>query len=169
MTITLRLSGVPLSFPFNLNEKHRLQSRVHVRSVGNDDSPESIRISGVSSVNKTDAYVAAYDVGGKKIGQDDHEELKVFWDDGFGTQTTKDLLEMALILINSDGGPPRWFCPIACGKPIKDSPVLLYLPGIDGTGAGLVIHEKTLGKVFNVQCLHIPVWDRTPLEGYHLL
>ncbi|XP_035838425.1 acyltransferase-like protein At1g54570, chloroplastic isoform X3 [Helianthus annuus] len=165
MTVTLRLSGVPLSFPFNLNEKHRLQSRVHVRSVGNDDSPESIRISGVSSVNKKDAYVAAYDVGGKKSRQDDHEELKVFWDDGFGTQTTKDLLEMALILINSDGGPPRWFCPIACGKPIKDSPVLLYLPGIDGTGAGLVIHEKTLGKVFNVQCLHIPVWDRTPLEG----
>ncbi|XP_071730604.1 phytyl ester synthase 1, chloroplastic-like isoform X2 [Rutidosis leptorrhynchoides] len=68
-------------------------------------------------------------------------------------------------LIKSDGGPPRWFCPVSCGKPLSDSPVLLYLPGIDGTGAGLVVHEKALGKVFHVQCLHIPVWDRTPLKG----
>ncbi|RZC57565.1 hypothetical protein C5167_004869 [Papaver somniferum] len=63
-----------------------------------------------------------------------------------------------------DGGPPRWFCPVECGKPIKGSPVLLFLPGKDGTGWGLVLHHKSLGKVFEVRCLHIPVNDRTPLE-----
>ncbi|KAI3828700.1 hypothetical protein L1987_02809 [Smallanthus sonchifolius] len=36
---------------------------------------------------------------------------------------------------------------------------------MDGTGAGLAVHEKALGKVFHVQCLHIPASDRTPLEG----
>ncbi|KAM0070071.1 hypothetical protein Hdeb2414_s0001g00009071 [Helianthus debilis subsp. tardiflorus] len=169
MTLTLTHSGIPLSFLCNLNEKHRLRSRVLVRSVGNNESRESVVISGVSSVNKKDAYVAECDVGGKKSKQDVPEELEVLWDDGFGTQTTDDGIEIAMNLIKSDGGPPRWFCPMACGKPIKNSPVLLYLPGIDGTGAGLVIHEKTLGKVYNVQCLHIPVWDRTSLEGYHLL
>ncbi|KAI3707659.1 hypothetical protein L6452_26286 [Arctium lappa] len=63
-----------------------------------------------------------------------------------------------------DGGPPRWFCPISCGRPLKDSPVLLYLPGLDGLGLGLILHEKALGKVFEVRSLHIPVQDRTPLE-----
>nr|KAJ0214185.1 hypothetical protein LSAT_V11C400212110 [Lactuca sativa] len=30
--------------------------------------------------------------------------------------------------------------------PLKDSPVLKYLHGLEGTGTGLVVHEKTLGK-----------------------
>ncbi|KAD6453628.1 hypothetical protein E3N88_08333 [Mikania micrantha] len=161
MTSTLTHSIVPLSPLLNPKVKHRLHSRVLVRRVHDDQSSESYATSSVSSFNKKDAY----DVGGKKSGQDDPEKLKVFWDDGFGTQTIDDAIEIAMELSKSDGGPPRWFCPIACGKPIKDSPVLLYLPGIDGIGVGLVIHEKTLGKVFSVQCLHIPVWDRTSLEG----
>ncbi|XP_076950178.1 phytyl ester synthase 1, chloroplastic-like [Bidens hawaiensis] len=165
MTLTLRHSGVPSLPLFNLNENHRLRSHVLVRSIGYDKSWESTGISDVSSVNKKDAYVAVSNVGGKKSRQDVPEELKVFWDDGYGTQTIDDGLEIGRNLIKSDGGPPRWFCPIACGKPIKNSPVLLYLPGIDGTRVGLVIHDKALGKVFNVQCLHIPVWDRTPMEG----
>ncbi|XP_076948945.1 phytyl ester synthase 1, chloroplastic-like [Bidens hawaiensis] len=165
MILTLRHSGVPSSPTFNLNENHRQRFRVLVRSVGNDNSRESIRISGVSSVSKKYAYVAASNVGGNKSGKDVPEELKVFWDDGYGTQTVDDGIEIVRNLVKSDGGPPRWFCPIACAQAIKNSPVLLYLPGIDGTGVGLVIHEKALGKIFNVQCLHIPVWDRTPMEG----
>ncbi|XP_019239611.1 PREDICTED: acyltransferase-like protein At1g54570, chloroplastic isoform X4 [Nicotiana attenuata] len=35
---------------------------------------------------------------------------------------------------------------------------------MDGTGLGLVLHEKALGKVFQVWCLHIPVYDRTPFD-----
>nr|KAJ0218185.1 hypothetical protein LSAT_V11C300151080 [Lactuca sativa] len=30
--------------------------------------------------------------------------------------------------------------------PQKDSPVPMYLPGLEGTGTGLVVHEKALGK-----------------------
>nr|KYP71764.1 hypothetical protein KK1_011034 [Cajanus cajan] len=65
----------------------------------------------------------------------------------------------------SDGGPPRWFCPVECGPPFKDSPTLLFLPGMDGTGLGLTLHHQALGKAFEVRCLHIPVHDRTPFEG----
>lgn len=57
------------------------------------------------------------------------QELKPLWDDGYGSQTVKDYLEAAKNMINSDGGPPRWFCPIESGPPLKNSPVLLYLPG----------------------------------------
>ncbi|KAF2287917.1 hypothetical protein GH714_003204 [Hevea brasiliensis] len=64
-----------------------------------------------------------------------------------------------------DGGPPRWFCPLECGQPRKNSPTLLFLPGMDGVGLGLTLHHKALGKVFEVWCLHIPVYDRTPFEG----
>ncbi|KAL5701396.1 hypothetical protein ACHQM5_026739 [Ranunculus cassubicifolius] len=93
----------------------------------------------------------------------DEEELEVLWDDGFGENTVKDFLSLSKdMMMNEDGGPPRWFCPVDCGRPIKGSPVLLFLPGIDGLGMGLCLHHKTLGRVFEVRCLHIPVHDRTP-------
>ncbi|CAI9296650.1 unnamed protein product [Lactuca saligna] len=41
----------------------------------------------------------------------------------------------------------------------------IVLPWLEGTG--LVVHEKALGKVFHVQCLHIPSHDRTPFEVWH--
>ncbi|PWA77275.1 diacylglycerol acyltransferase [Artemisia annua] len=146
MALIMSSSSVSLSPIFTLNQNQRLlHPRVLVKSVGGDDS---VTLSGGSA--KKDAS----------------KELEPFWDDGYGTQTMRDCAEkIAMDLVKSDGGPPRWFCPVACGKPLIDSPVLLYLPGIDGTGAGLVVHEKPLGKVFHVQCLHIPVWDRTALEG----
>ncbi|KAF9605406.1 hypothetical protein IFM89_016983 [Coptis chinensis] len=96
----------------------------------------------------------------KKVGN----ELEVLWDDGYGTVTVKDYLEASKEFIHYDGGPPRWFSPVECGKPVKGSPVLLFLPGIDGLGLGLCLHHKALGRVFEVRCLHTPVYDRTPFE-----
>ncbi|KAB5529395.1 hypothetical protein DKX38_019476 [Salix brachista] len=93
------------------------------------------------------------------------KDLELLWDDGYGTKTVKDYLDGAKEIIKPDGGPPRWFCPVECGKPLKDSPVLLFLPGLDGVGLGLALHHKALGKAFEVRCLHIPVNDRTSFEG----
>ncbi|KAJ6302297.1 hypothetical protein OIU77_016392 [Salix suchowensis] len=59
------------------------------------------------------------------------------------------------------GGPPRWFSPLDCGSRLDNSPLLLYLPGIDGVGLGLIMHHQSLGKIFDIWCLHIPVKDRT--------
>ncbi|WCJ43270.1 Esterase/lipase/thioesterase family protein [Euphorbia peplus] len=92
-------------------------------------------------------------------------DLEVLWDDGYGTKSVKDYLVGARDLMTPDGGPPRWFCPVECGQPLENSPVLLFLPGLDGVGLGLTLHHKSLGKVFEVRCLHIPIYDRTPLEG----
>ncbi|CAL9223987.1 unnamed protein product [Arabidopsis halleri] len=61
-----------------------------------------------------------------------------------------------------DGGPPRWFSPLECGARAPGSPLLLYLPGIDGTGLGLIRQHKRLGEIFDIWCLHFPVKDRTP-------
>ncbi|XP_015968533.1 phytyl ester synthase 1, chloroplastic [Arachis duranensis] len=96
---------------------------------------------------------------------DDAMVLEPLWDDGYGTQTVEDYFAAAKEIINGDGGPPRWFCPVECGSPLKNSPTLLFLPGLDGTGFGLTLHHKALGKAFEVRCLHIPVLDRTPFEG----
>ncbi|CAI9293626.1 unnamed protein product [Lactuca saligna] len=132
-----------------------------VKSVCGEDSWVSVKINGASSSSfkRKKTFVACYDYGGKKISQNAPEKLQPLWDDGYGRN------RKTMDLIKNDGGPPRWFCPVACGMPLKDSPVLLYLPGIEGTGTGLVLHEKSLGKVFHVQCLHIPFHDRTPFEG----
>ncbi|TXG65809.1 hypothetical protein EZV62_007084 [Acer yangbiense] len=88
------------------------------------------------------------------------KDLEVLWEDGYGTQSVKDYLDAAKEIIKPDGGPPRWFCPVECGPPLKNSPTLLFLPGHDGLVLGLILHDKPLGK-----CLHIPVHDRTPFEG----
>ncbi|KAL6601776.1 hypothetical protein ACP70R_044996 [Stipagrostis hirtigluma subsp. patula] len=65
-----------------------------------------------------------------------------------------------------DGGPPRWFAPLErAGGRVPGAPTLLYLPGIDGVGLGLIRHHERLAKMFELWCLHIPVEDRTPFEG----
>ncbi|RLM84397.1 hypothetical protein C2845_PM04G22490 [Panicum miliaceum] len=66
-----------------------------------------------------------------------------------------------------DGGPPRWFSPLECagGERVPGAPTLLYLPGIDGVGLGLIRHHEKLAKMFELWCLHIPVEDRTSFEG----
>ncbi|KAI3825439.1 hypothetical protein L1987_06926 [Smallanthus sonchifolius] len=100
----------------------------------------------------------------KKRKEDLSENLEALWDDGYGTQSAEGFFKLAKDFSKPDGGPPQWFCPVSCGRPLKDSPLLLYLPGLDCLGLGLLLHEKALEKVFEVRCLHIPVQDRTPLE-----
>ncbi|KAK3418451.1 hypothetical protein EUGRSUZ_H04409 [Eucalyptus grandis] len=101
----------------------------------------------------------------KKVEKEAKKSLEVLWDDAYGTTSVKDYFECARDMIRPDGGPPRWFCPVECGQPLNDSPLLLFLPGLDGTGLGLILHHKALGRAFEVRCLHIPVYDRTPFEG----
>ncbi|RLN23622.1 acyltransferase-like protein [Panicum miliaceum] len=97
---------------------------------------------------------------------EEEKGLDALYDDGFGGVTVKDYFAAAKAVSRDDGGPPRWFCPVECGRPaVDDAPLLLFLPGTDGIGMGLVLHHKSLGKVFEVRCLHIPVNDRTPFEA----
>ncbi|CAO2202849.1 unnamed protein product [Urochloa humidicola] len=108
----------------------------------------------------TEDAAAVKEEEGKKRG------LEALYDDGFGGVTVKDYFAAAKAVSRDDGGPPRWFSPIECGRPaVDDAPLLLFLPGTDGVGMGLILHHKSLGKVFEVRCLHIPVNDRTPFEG----
>ncbi|KAG4912584.1 hypothetical protein JHK86_053017 [Glycine max] len=74
----------------------------------------------------------------------------------------KEYLEQSKELIEPDGGPPRWFSPLECASRLDYSPLLLFLPGIDGVGLGLILHHQKLGRIFDMWCLHIPVADRTP-------
>ncbi|CAM6043222.1 unnamed protein product [Sphagnum compactum] len=76
-----------------------------------------------------------------------------------------DYMEQVPFFLGDDGGPPRWFCPVFCSPLTDDAPLLLFLPGMDGTGLGLVLHHESLRRMFEVRCLHIPVHDRTPFEG----
>ncbi|KAF8390709.1 hypothetical protein HHK36_025236 [Tetracentron sinense] len=89
---------------------------------------------------------------------------KVLDDSEIERLSIKDFLERSKDMIRSDGGPPRWFSPLECGSRLKDSPLLLSLPGIDGVGLGLLLHHQRLGKIFDIWCLHIPVMDQTPFR-----
>ncbi|XP_022143061.1 acyltransferase-like protein At1g54570, chloroplastic [Momordica charantia] len=151
--------------------------RVLVRSEDGADSVSAV-VSGASLVGEKEGSWSSLEKGNgwlkseasekKKVKKRDNAAVKLepSWDDGYGTVTVKDYFDAAKDFTqHSDGGPPRWFCPLESGSPLKGSPVLLFLPGMDGTGCGLIMHHKALGKAFEVRCLHIPVQDRTPFEG----
>eukprot|EP01018_Ginkgo_biloba_P005958 Gb_18591 [translate_table: standard] len=77
----------------------------------------------------------------------------------------EELMERAEGMMRAETSPPRWFCPLDCGTHPVNAPLLLYLPGIDGTGLGMILHHESLGALFEVRCLHIPATDRTSFEG----
>ncbi|PIM97117.1 hypothetical protein CDL12_30419 [Handroanthus impetiginosus] len=165
---------------FGLNLQKRVHSRYPIRCLASRDSTAALSsdsvkvnaaVNGVSSAVKEDTKRALVDFNGhmssnvevKKRKKDfEEEKLEPLWNDGYGTQTVKDYLDYAKDIIKPDGGPPRWFTPISCGPHLRDSPILLFLPGMDGLGLGLILHHKALGRVFDVRCMHIPVQDRTP-------
>ncbi|KAL4637360.1 hypothetical protein ACB092_03G071800 [Castanea dentata] len=164
---------------FMSNPKNKCGSQVQVRSLSGADSTvlssDSVVVNGTSiggerrrggtSIDQANGQLRSKVEEKRRVEDDALETLKPLWDDGYGTETIKDYFDIAKDIVKPDGGPPRWFSPIACGCPLKDSPVLLFLPGMDGTGLGLVLHHTALGKAFEVWCLHIPVHDRTPFEG----
>ncbi|XP_075094553.1 phytyl ester synthase 1, chloroplastic-like isoform X1 [Nicotiana tabacum] len=161
---------------FALNQDYKPQCIAQIRCLASRDSTllssDTVRVNGVPSIEEREKVIPIDDVENghlsssikEKSKEDIQDKLEPLWDDGYGTQTVKDFLEIGSDIIKPDGGPPRWFTPISAGPPLKDSPLLLFLPGMDGTGLGLVLHEKALGKVFQVWCLHIPVYDRTPFD-----
>uniref|UniRef100_A0A8R7QXE3 Serine aminopeptidase S33 domain-containing protein n=1 Tax=Triticum urartu TaxID=4572 RepID=A0A8R7QXE3_TRIUA len=98
--------------------------------------------------------------------QASYRGLEPLYDDGYGTVNDLGHYYKAIgELVEHDGGPPRWLCPVDAGEPaVEDAPVMLYLPGIDGMGMGLCMHHKALGTIFELRCMHIPLRDRTPFE-----
>ncbi|CAN1761268.1 Phytyl ester synthase 1, chloroplastic [Linum perenne] len=177
-----------VAFPLSLRllkfseRKPKLQLKVRCSDSGTSStsssaafSSDSFVVNGASSTRSKDEIDVLFNGGVGRNGRSSSSKrgkdppitnyLDVLWDDGYGIKTIKDYLIEAEDMIKPDGGPPRWFCPVECGQPLTDSPILMFLPGTDGVGLGLVLHHKALGKVFEVRCLHIPVEDRTPFQG----
>ncbi|KAL8154781.1 phytyl ester synthase 1, chloroplastic [Apium graveolens] len=163
VSVVKNLRGSPC-FGFNL-EKRLPRFRVRVSSVSEGKSVlvDGVGVNGEKSkvFGEGNGRVVLNGKSGKDIGR---KKLEPLWDDGYGNRTVKDYLELAEEFIKPDGGPPRWFCPVECGEPMENAPVLLFLPGMDGLGMGLILHHKALGEAFEVRCLHIPVRDKTPFE-----
>lgn len=64
----------------------------------------------------------------------------------------KDYMEWIkdMIASGSDGGPPRWFSPLECAAPMKDSPLLLYLPGdLIGTATLLIFYIYSMNGQYS--------------------
>ncbi|KAJ0976217.1 hypothetical protein J5N97_018182 [Dioscorea zingiberensis] len=161
----MALCSSPLSFiqPWSRTPKTRVRTKHGISAIGES----SVRNASVRDVELASPRTRIEDSRIRKKASVDIDagDLGVLYEDGFGTMSVKDYFDATKQIIRPDGGPPRWFCPVECGKPIKNAPLLLFLPGADGTGMGLILHHKSLGKVFEVRCMHIPVDDRTPFEG----
>uniref|UniRef100_A0A7N2L3Z0 Uncharacterized protein n=1 Tax=Quercus lobata TaxID=97700 RepID=A0A7N2L3Z0_QUELO len=113
--------GFWVLFFFVSDSENKYESRVQVRSLGDADS---------------------------KVLSSDSVVVNPLWNDGYWTETVRDLFVMAKDIVKHDGGLPRWFCPVSCGRPLKDSPIpnSSLFAGMDVTGLGLVVRHKALGK-----------------------
>lgn len=108
----------------------RRQARFALRASSLEASAAAVTV----TVNGSAAGAA---VETKEKVQEDNEGLsvketglEVLYDDGFGSVTVKDYFAAAKVLCRDDGGPPRWFSPVECGRPaVDDAPLLLFLPG----------------------------------------
>ncbi|GFQ01346.1 acyltransferase-like protein at1g54570 chloroplastic [Phtheirospermum japonicum] len=178
MASTVKNFGLSPPNHFGVNFEKRVHSRYPVRcclasrdltaALSSDSVKANGAVNGIlkeegkgaSSVESKNGHVSS-NVEDKGFNE---EKLEALWDDGYGTETVKHYLDYAKEIIKPDGGPARWFTPISCGPHLKDSPILLFLPGMDGLGLGLILHHKSLGKVFDVRCMHIPVHNRTPFK-----
>jgi len=70
--------------------------------------------------------------------------------------------------IQGSGGPPRVFSPLPPNhleRNPADLPLLIVLPGIDGTGYTAAAQFPGLSERFDLKTFLIPVNDRTPLDG----
>ncbi|ESQ50022.1 hypothetical protein EUTSA_v10020241mg [Eutrema salsugineum] len=82
----------------------------------------------------------------------EQRSAKSFWD----------YLEAARDFIRpEDNSPSRWFSPLESKARCDRAPLLLFLPGIDGNGLGLIRQHEKLGQMFDIWCLHIPPSNRT--------
>ncbi|EIE25026.1 alpha/beta-hydrolase [Coccomyxa subellipsoidea C-169] len=72
-------------------------------------------------------------------------------------------------LLHNDGGPPRFISPFIPGRSTRVDqstlPLMVYLPGIDGTGLAASRQFPFLVDAFDLHALSIPGADRTPFEG----
>lgn len=81
----------------------------------------------------------------------------------------RDYLEAARDFIRpEENSPSRWFSPLESKARCDRAPLLLFLPGIDGIGLGLMRQHHKLGQMFDIWCLHIPPSNRTafPVSGH---
>lgn len=71
--------------------------------------------------------------------------------------------------VDRAGGPPRFISPYIPGRVARADqaplPLMLYLPGIDGTGLAASRQFPYLVDAFDLHALSIPGQDRTPFEG----
>ena len=74
--------------------------------------------------------------------------LDALYDDGFGGVTVKDYFAAAKAVSRDDGGPPRWFCPVECGRPAVDgAPLLLFLPGTRSLSWPVATTDQSLPRL----------------------
>lgn len=94
-------------------------------------SLEPVNNNGSVSVSSVQNQKGANEVNGKVKSQKKivSEEIELLWDDGYGSKSVKDYFAAAREILKPDGGPPRWFSPVDCGRPVEDAPTLLFLPG----------------------------------------
>lgn len=62
------------------------------------------------------------------------------------------MLQLVAEYLRPDGGPSRWFSPTDSKPPFPNAPLMLFLPGIDGTGKLFFAHRNGLALTVFAAC-----------------
>ena len=92
-------------------------------------------------------------------------EIRTGWAPGLTDLPSKESL---VNYIKGSDGPPRVFSPLPpnnWNRNPEELPLLIVLPGIDGTGYTAAAQFPVLCERFDLKTFLIPVGDRTPLDG----
>ena len=87
--------------------------------------------------------------------------------EGSGRMTGAEGSGMTGLPLVADGGPPRVSSPLGFGRPYRrgvdgaPAPLMLYLPGLDGTGWAAARQFEGLGRLFRMAALAVPA-DASP-------
>lgn len=108
---------------------------------------------------------SASTVGASASARPEVPKTRTGWAPGLTNLPSKESL---IEYIKGSGGPPRVFSPLPprnWRRTPEDLPLLLVLPGIDGTGYTAASQFPALSEHFDLKTFLIPVDDRTPLDG----
>ena len=83
--------------------------------------------------------------------------------DGVGAREDSSLDDL---LAATSGGPPRFFSPLGPDPTREDRarPLMLYVPGLDGTGFAAASQFESLSRDFDLVALNVPVDDRSSFD-----
>eukprot|EP01026_Neomeris_dumetosa_P027374 TRINITY_DN2224_c0_g1_i2.p1 TRINITY_DN2224_c0_g1~~TRINITY_DN2224_c0_g1_i2.p1 ORF type:complete len:712 (-),score=43.77 TRINITY_DN2224_c0_g1_i2:244-2379(-) len=143
-----------------INPSNRLGRVVRLKSIIRNQQQSNVRV--LTNHNTSDVLVQNVKEKQEIIPKQAKNNFNQTTADKF-LDAQKDYPAQDFIKLVSDG-PPRFTSPLIpglSGGNLKSLPLMLYIPGLDGTGFGASRQFPSLLQNFDLKCMTVPISDRS--------